>query len=188
MEPGGIPSLIIQCHRSKSTGHGKSPTAIVPENNLVRSVPAIKRIMERVIPEPNSGCLIWLGYLDKDGYGKVVDKTKRHSAFMVHRVMYEHFIGSIPHGLTINHKCRVRCCCNPDHLEPMENVQNVMIGESIFAKNARKTECKRGHPLSGNNLVIYRKGERQCRTCINMASRIKCRNRRLKRSNVGANT
>ncbi len=31
--------------------------------------------------------------------------------------------------------------------------------------NARKTHCKRGHPLSGANLAIAANGSRQCRAC-----------------------
>ena len=39
-----------------------------------------------------------------------------------------------------------------------------MRGESPPAANARKTHCKRGHPLSGENLLIQAE-QRKCRTC-----------------------
>ena len=131
--------------------------------------PLYERIMEKVIPEPNSGCWLYLGILDKDGYGRVVPSrlsNLKRRPMSVHRIMYENFTGKpIESPLTIDHKCKVRCCCNPQHMEPVTNVVNVMRGESLFAQNARKTECKRGHPLSGYNLRVNSKGERQCRAC-----------------------
>jgi hypothetical protein len=36
---------------------------------------------------------------------------------------------------------------------------------------ARKTLCKRGHPLSGDNLITTKVGWRQCRTCQNAQRR-----------------
>lgn len=40
---------------------------------------------------------------------------------------------------------------------------------------ARKTHCPQGHPYEGANLIIARRGDgsafRQCRTCLNAASR-----------------
>jgi hypothetical protein len=31
----------------------------------------IERFEERSIPEPNSGCHLWMGAVDKDGYGQL---------------------------------------------------------------------------------------------------------------------
>jgi hypothetical protein len=82
-----------------------------------------------------------------------------------HRLYYELEKGPIPKGLTLDHLCRVRCCVNPDHLEPVTPVENVMRGESFFAKQARRTHCPQGHEYIGRNLMITRRGERKCRAC-----------------------
>lgn len=64
------------------------------------------------IPEPNSGCWLWLGALHPSGYGKVGRRPKQYRA---HRLMYAERVGD-PGLLGVLHKCDVRCCVNPDHL------------------------------------------------------------------------
>src|ERR1700721_2858484 len=83
------------------------------------------------IPEPNSGCYIWLGYMEPNGYGKIKvgyksEGTRRTT--WAHLASYEHFIGPIPDGMDLDHKCRVRCCVNPNHLEPVTRKENVARG------------------------------------------------------------
>jgi hypothetical protein len=76
-------------------------------------------------------CWMWLGGKKKtDGYGQAKYKGK---SVMAHRLSYEAFIGEIPNGMTVHHKCAVPSCCNPDHLELATNRDNV--GE-MFARRA----------------------------------------------------
>jgi hypothetical protein len=42
----------------------------------------------------------------------------------VHRLVYESVVAKIPDGLTIDHLCGEKLCCNPDHMEPVTNVEN----------------------------------------------------------------
>jgi len=78
----------------------------------------------------------------------------------------------IPHGLALDHLCRVRACVNPWHTEVVTNVENTMRGESPPAKNARKDACPKGHPLEKFT------GQRRCRECHNEKNR--ARNKILK--------
>lgn len=73
---------------------------------------AFERIRQRV--EHRDGCWLWRGSATKDGYGQIrVGRAVR----VVHRVAYTAANGPIPRGMVVRHKCDVRLCCNPDHLE-----------------------------------------------------------------------
>lgn len=68
-----------------------------------------ERFLSRTIPEPNSGCLLWTGRTDRDGYGSL---GSRHA----HRISWELNVGPIPAGMEVCHKCDVRSCVNSGHL------------------------------------------------------------------------
>ena len=73
-----------------------------------------ERLEERIIPEPNSGCHLWLGSVNPNGYGKMKDGPK---GVAVHRLAWElHHGRPIPAGMYVCHKCDVPSCVNPDHL------------------------------------------------------------------------
>lgn len=104
-------------------------------------------------------CWLWQGALDY-GYGKY-SRNKR-----AHRISYELLVGPIPDGLDLDHLCRNRACVNPAHLEPVAHRENVLRGESVAAKYARRTHCCRGHELTPEN-TYFQKGRatRHCRAC-----------------------
>lgn len=65
------------------------------------------------MPEPNSGCWLWIGATTPGGYGKLRNKGKTYiasrAAWLAHR-------GAIPAGMCVLHKCDTPPCVNPDHL------------------------------------------------------------------------
>jgi len=78
------------------------------------SVDLKTRIEEQSIPEPNSGCRLWLGATLVSGYGELIVGGRKTLA---HRAAYSAFVGEIPKGALILHKCSTRLCVSPDHLE-----------------------------------------------------------------------
>jgi hypothetical protein len=69
---------------------------------------------ERIEPIPFAGCWIWMGDLNRDGYGRRVDGSRDHRP--AHKVFYEREKGPVPDGLCVLHKCDIRSCVNPDHM------------------------------------------------------------------------
>ena len=134
----------------------------------------LDRFMSMIIPEPNSGCWIWLGYVGPRGYGSfypgVGGRMQR-----AHRTSYVHFVGPIPEGKVLDHVrargCGLCCCVNPDHLEPVSSPENIRRGNGYAGLNARKTACIRGHVLVGENVKHDRRGGRECRMCISLRNK-----------------
>lgn len=131
------------------------------------TINAVSRFWSKVKPPLGIGeCWIWLGTDAGNGYGVFF---YQHKNIQAHRFAYECLIGKIPDGLQIDHLCRNRKCVNPYHLEPVTTRENLLRGETIAARNARKKYCAKGHLLAGNNLVRYnlKEGRRACRLCYN---------------------
>ena len=125
-----------------------------------------KRFMKRIEMVPESGCWIWVGnphkYSQPTGYGQV---HFRGTTWLSHRASYTYFKNEIPVGMMLDHLCRVRCCVNPDHLEPVTSKVNTLRGIGPTAIRSAQTHCIYGHALSGHNLIIRKEGWRMCRTC-----------------------
>jgi DNA-binding XRE family transcriptional regulator len=65
------------------------------------------------IGEPNSGCWLWDKCIVPQGYGHITIKGRGYYA---HRASYEKYVGPIPTGMSVLHKCDVPSCVNPAHL------------------------------------------------------------------------
>lgn len=72
------------------------------------------RFEAHAMPEPNSGCWLWMGAMRGDGYGTFYIGT--YKAIGAHRAAWQIFNGPIRPGLQVCHKCDVCLCVNPDHL------------------------------------------------------------------------
>ena len=59
-------------------------------------------------------CWLWMGAKNKDGYGSFGDGAGR--TMLAHRFAYQEFIGEIPPGMYVLHKCDEPSCVNPAHL------------------------------------------------------------------------
>lgn len=121
----------------------------------------IERFERKYIPEPNSGCWIWLGHLSgSKGYGylNVAGKPTR-----AHRFSYELHKGKIPDGLVIDHICNSPWCVNPDHLEAVSQKTNMERGANT---GRHKLYCPKGHLKQGDNLYVFPNGHWACRACV----------------------
>jgi len=122
-----------------------------------------------------NGCWLWQGYTDKDGYGRL------GSQGLAHRQAYVTWRGQHAPGLELDHLCRVKRCCNPDHLEPVTHKVNMercdrstwrvtKHGGGWHGRNQQtdKTHCPQGHPYDEQNTYRppARPTHRHCRACM----------------------
>lgn len=141
----------------------------------------ITRIFARISIDPSiswngTPCWVWTGARrPKWPHGYV---NWKRGIYYAHRFIYAWLIAPLPKrrigDWTLDHLCRNQPCCNPVHLELVPGRINTLRGIGLSAINAKKTHCKRGHPLSGSNLYISKKGhrvERICRECKNQCKR-----------------
>ncbi len=120
-----------------------------------------ERLARNIVKDQQTGCWNWQGGI-VCGYGSVFHerKTKR-----VHRVVWQLNRGPIPTGLELDHLCRNRRCCNPDHLEPVTRSENA-LRSPLVRRPPLKTHCPQGHEYSPENTLVRKNGGgRTCRIC-----------------------
>src|SRR5258708_13683532 len=81
------------------------------------------RILDRLDDVTDTGCWLFNGALDRDGYSHIgtLDGHWRKA----HRVIYEILVAPIPPQFEIDHLCMARNCINPENLEPVTKEENI---------------------------------------------------------------
>jgi len=123
-----------------------------------------ERFLKLIVVSAN-GCWEWQLSPDKDGYGLISvgsDTDGSARRMRAQRFAYEEFVGPIPEGMETDHLCRNRICVNPAHLEAVSAKEN-------RRRIPKSANCPHGHALSGDNLYVDPRGNRQCRECRRQA-------------------
>jgi len=124
------------------------------------------RFWDKAIPEPMSGCWLWIG-ATSDGYGYLRwpngASPQRLGAHVI-AVLASNRV--IPNGWQVDHRCEVRCCVNPEHLDVVTHDEN-------HARRHQRhpiTHCSKGHEYTDENSYYVQSWNgyfhRKCRTCI----------------------
>ena len=102
---------------------------------------SISEKLESFSAKDASGCIIWQGSTSA-GYGavRVNGKTRK-----THRLSYEEYVGAIPAGMCVCHKCDTPLCINPDHLFIGTHDDNM---KDMVAKGRSSKLSGSKHPLS----------------------------------------
>jgi hypothetical protein len=113
----------------------------------------------------DSGCWEWTGKRI-NGYGQVFAGG---TMVYVHRLAYTVFVGEIPDNHDLDHYLWPDGdCIGPPcalHTRPATRRENTLRSAGFTSWNLAKEHCPAGHPYSGDNLYLNKKGYRDCRTC-----------------------
>lgn len=100
----------------------------------------ISRFLDKVkVPENKQECWEWFGFRTTKGYGRMYVSRNKYDA--AHRVSYSLFIGKIPDGMVVMHKCDNPRCVNPEHLTIGTYQENT---QDCIAKKRFHPGVKRG--------------------------------------------
>lgn len=109
----------------------------------------IERLESFCIPEPNSGCWLWLGAVSTGtlpyGCMRLNGRTTR-----AHRASYEAHNGFIPHGMSVCHRCDNSLCINPEHLFLGTR------GDNNVDRSAKGRDSWQTDPSAAKNLAYAR--------------------------------
>lgn len=78
-------------------------------------------------------CWIWQLSVDAHEYGRV---TVRGRKLKAHRVAFEQAGGVIPPGYELHHRCEVKLCVNPAHLEPLTSEAHGQLHGEVWRRAA----------------------------------------------------
>lgn len=119
----------------------------------------IERLIKR-ITFTEGGCWEWTGCTTDFGYGQINIGGKK---WLTHRLSYRLFVGEIPSGLKICHRCDNPPCIRPDHLflaTQKENIDDMMVKGRNMHKVCPETLARGDKNGSRTKPESVRRGEK----------------------------
>lgn len=99
--------------------HDPSPGPLIPNPEDRPAV--LRRFLSKCGSEAATGCWVWQNATVGKGYPAMYVAGRTVYA---HRLSHELFIGPIPDGRHVHHRCMNPRCVNPDHLEATSPERN----------------------------------------------------------------
>jgi hypothetical protein len=111
-------------------------------------------------------CWLWTAAKRTAGYG--VYGIGSTNLYQAHRLSYEESFGAVPHGLILDHVCRVRACVNPAHLRPITKGDNQQNQSRYGRKSASGIRGVHKHK-DGWSVCVKVNGVRHRAFCTSLA-------------------
>jgi hypothetical protein len=124
-------------------------------------VPQESSFWNRVAAENAKGCRLWTGAASRNGYGSVGYGGRR---WITHRLAWHiannRLADPLPPNVQIRHKCDVRLCCNPAHLEPGSAADNAQdaVDRGHTGANGRPLGTDHGGSITLDIIAMRRAG------------------------------
>lgn len=120
----------VFCRDLCSRHYNRLRTTGTTDDGLRARAPLAERLWAQVRISGPDDCWPWIGKSITHGYGVIGLGGREAGKIQAHRAAWIVTHGGIPegeghHGTVIRHKCDNRLCCNPAHLEPGTQGQNV---------------------------------------------------------------
>lgn len=123
--------------------------ALKAEGVDIRATPGMSdedRFWHYCSPEPNTGCWIWIGAYNGDGYGCItIGRAPNRKVLGAHNFAYQIMVGAVRKGYELDHLCRNRWCCNPGHLELVTKRENLLRSNAPPGRAARGEDPRTWH-------------------------------------------
>ncbi len=106
------------------------------------------RLLAKVQERPGTlatPCLIWVGARCHGAYGHF---TYERRQWLAHRVAWMVFVGPIPEGMWVLHKCDRPPCCNVEHLflgTPSDNTTDMWRKRRAWRQREQSSACNEDH-------------------------------------------
>jgi hypothetical protein len=118
-------------------GHWPFPASLSRFNSTSMSTKQLTSFTNKVDVQQldwRTPCWLWRGATHPKGYGRFYlgrdpDTDQRIIAYS-HRIAFEHWIGMPPDGYIVDHQCNHKLCCNPTHLWPETNNNNLRLADA----------------------------------------------------------
>lgn len=121
------------------------------------------RVKERAATrwEADGDCWISTHSTASHGYAQIGwSSPDERKIVLAHRASWEHSMGPVPLGYTLDHLCKQKRCVNPAHLRILPNYENA---RRTAGRDWPLGQCAHGHPNSES--YVQPAGKRICRPC-----------------------
>ncbi len=133
--------------------YGRGRFCSKPCQSSWQTVPLIDRFFRYVGRKMPNGCIPWTGCGNQYGYGQIGEGTRKGRVLLASHVSYELFVGPIPDGLQVLHRCDLPACIAPTHLflgTQADNIHDMVAkgrarkrtpGSRRWLRDQRQTVC-----------------------------------------------
>lgn len=98
----------------------------------------LERFFSQTIPEPNSGCLLWLGPTKPNAHGVLYGRFWWHGSYIpAHHFQHR----PLRKGWQVHHKCHTPLCVSGDHTVPLSPVAHTRYHRVHNRKTRRRLKC-----------------------------------------------